>query len=74
MTQNEHQPVFPVRSMNQAELKFPRISHFSWGHVDVESHPPFEDTKVFPDGVREWDWRETGTHLCPVFSLPTLGN
>ena len=52
--------------MNQAELKSPRISHLSWGHVEVEGHPPFKDTKVFPGGAREWDWRETGTHHVPV--------
>src|SRR6476646_6075059 len=51
--------------MNQAELKSPRISHLSWGHVEVEGHPPFKDTKVFPGGAREWDWRETGTRHVP---------
>ena len=51
--------------MNQAELKSPLISHLSWGHVEVEGHPPFKDTKVFPGGAREWDWRETGTHHVP---------
>jgi hypothetical protein len=55
---------FRVRNM-QAELKSPRISHLSWGHVEVEGHPPFKDTKVFPGGAREWDWRETGTHHVP---------
>jgi hypothetical protein len=56
---------FRVRKMNQAELKSPRISHLSWGYVEVEGHPPFKDTKVFPGGAREWDWRETGTHHVP---------
>jgi hypothetical protein len=51
--------------MNQAELKSPRISHLSWGHVEVEGHPPFKDIKVFPGGAREWDWRETGTRHVP---------
>jgi hypothetical protein len=41
--------------MNQAELKPPRISHFSWGHVEVEGYLPFKDTKVFPGGAREWE-------------------
>src|SRR5262245_60920740 len=54
-----------LRNMNQAELRSPRISHLSWGHVEVEGHPPFKDTKVFPGGAREWDWRETGTHHVP---------
>ena len=51
--------------MNQAELHSPRISHLSWGRIDVEDHPPFKDTKVFPGGAREWDWGETGTHHVP---------
>ena len=42
---------FRVRNMNQAELKSPLISHLSWGHIEVEGHPPFKDTKVFPGGV-----------------------
>jgi hypothetical protein len=51
--------------MNQAELKSPRISHLSWGHVEVEGHPLFKDAKIFPGGAREWDWRETGTRHVP---------
>jgi hypothetical protein len=43
----------------------PRISRLSWGHVKIEGYPPFKDTKVFPGGAREWDWRETGTHHVP---------
>ena len=46
----------------QAE-KSPRISHLSWGHIEIEGYPPFKDAKVFPGGAREWDWRETGTHV-----------
>jgi hypothetical protein len=37
----------------------------SWGHIEVEGHPPFKDAKIFPGGAREWDWRETGTHHVP---------
>ena len=51
--------------MKQAELKSPRISHLSWGHIEVEGRPPFKDAKVFPGGAREWDWGETGTHHVP---------
>ena len=56
---------FRVRDMNQAEFKSPLIWHLSWGHIEVEGHPTFKDTKVFPGGAREWDWRETGTHHVP---------
>ena len=51
--------------MRQAEPISPRISHLSWGHIEVEGHPPFKDAKIFPGGAREWDWRETGTRHVP---------
>ena len=43
----------------------PRISHLSWGRLEVEGYPPFKDAKVFPGGARAWDWRETGTRHSP---------
>jgi hypothetical protein len=43
----------------------PRITHISWGHLEVEGYPPFKDAKVFPGGAREWDWGETGTRHVP---------
>ena len=51
--------------MGHIELNSPRISHLSWGHIEVEGHPPFKDAKIFPGGAREWDWRETGTRHVP---------
>lgn len=51
--------------MIQTERQSLRIARLSWGHVDVEGHPPFKDAKVFPGGAREWDWRETGTRHVP---------
>jgi hypothetical protein len=51
--------------MHHAELNSPRISHLSWGHIEVEGHSPFKDAKIFPGGAREWDWRETGTRHVP---------
>ena len=51
--------------MPQAESNSPRISHLSWGCIEVEGHPPFKDVKIFPGGAREWDWRETGTRHVP---------
>jgi hypothetical protein len=51
--------------MNQIEPCSPRIARLSWGHIEVEGHPPFKDAKIFPGGAREWDWRETGTHHVP---------
>jgi hypothetical protein len=51
--------------MRHAEPNSPRISRLSWGHIEVEGHPPFKDAKIFPGGAREWDWRETGTRHVP---------
>ena len=47
------------------EPNSPRISHLSWGHIEVEGYPPFKDAKIFPGGAREWNWRETGTRHVP---------
>ena len=41
--------------------KSPRITHLSWGNVEIEidgRRQRFKDAKLFP-GAREWDWRET---------------
>jgi hypothetical protein len=43
----------------------PRITHVSWGHLEIEGGARLEDAKLFPGGVRAWDWRETGTHHVP---------
>jgi len=51
--------------MREAKPDSPRISHLSWGRIEVEGHLPFKDAKIFPGGAREWDWRETGTHHEP---------
>src|SRR5687767_1929181 len=51
--------------MHQVEPHSPRISHLSWGHIEVQGYPTFKDVKVFPGGAREWDWGETGTRHVP---------
>ena len=51
--------------MQQVEPNSPRISHLSWGRIEIEGYPPFKDAKVFPGGAREWDWRETDTRHVP---------
>ncbi len=43
----------------------PRITHISWGRLEVEGVRSFKDAKLFPGGAREWDWGETGTHHVP---------
>jgi hypothetical protein len=48
-----------------AKAKSPRISHVSWGNIEVEGQGAFKDAKLYPGGAREWDWRETGTRHSP---------
>ena len=43
----------------------PRISHLSWGRLEVEGRGAFKDAKLYPGGARAWDWRETGTRHVP---------
>jgi hypothetical protein len=43
----------------------PRISHLSWGRLEVEGQGAFKDAKLYPGGARAWDWRETGTRHVP---------
>ena len=43
-------------------LQSPRISHLSWGNLEVEKNKSFKDAKLYPGGMRKWDWKETGTN------------
>ncbi len=49
----------------QRSTRSPRITHLSWGRLEVEGRPAFKDAKLFPGGAREWDWSETGTAHVP---------
>ncbi len=49
----------------QHSTRSPRITHLSWGRLEVEGRPAFKDAKLFPGGAREWDWSETGTAHVP---------
>ena len=50
----------------EQEATSPRISHLSWGRLEIEGqHGAFKDAKIFPGGTREWDWNETGTRHEP---------
>jgi hypothetical protein len=51
--------------MTASEASSPRITHVSWGRLEVEGHPPFKDAKIYPGGARKWDWAETGTRHNP---------
>lgn len=46
--------------------KSPEITKFSWGKINIEGYDGvFKDVKLFPGGVRKWDWNETGTGHSP---------
>ncbi len=44
------------------------ITHLEWGTIEVTINGKkhrFKDCKLWPEGAREWDWRETGTEHDP---------
>ena len=43
----------------------PKITHISWGRMEVEGVGSGKDFKLYPGGGRAWDWRETGTEHDP---------
>ena len=43
----------------------PRITHISWGRMEVEGVGSGKDFKLYPGGGRAWDWNETGTRHVP---------
>ena len=51
--------------MAHAHPPSPRITHLSWGRMEVEGLGTGRDFKLYPGGGRAWDWRETGTHHVP---------
>ncbi len=50
--------------MNEARPS-PRITHISWGRMEVEGLGRGRDFKLYPGGGRAWDWTETNTHHVP---------
>jgi hypothetical protein len=50
---------------NNKQKQSPRITHISWGRMDVEGLGTGRDFKLFPGGGRESDWTETDTHHVP---------
>ena len=51
--------------MTPTGLRSPRITHISWGRIEVEGIGTGRDFKLYPGGGREWDWTETNTHHVP---------
>lgn len=59
--------------MTEQEERSPKITHLTWGRLDVEGrNGSFKDAKLFPGGARGWDWYETGTHHEPGIQLADL--
>ena len=51
--------------MADTPVRSPRITHISWGRMDVEGLGIGKDFKLYPGGGRAWDWNETGTRHVP---------
>jgi hypothetical protein len=51
--------------MNKQIPASPRITHLSWGRLEVEGEGRFKDARLYPGGARAWDWNETGTSHRP---------
>jgi hypothetical protein len=43
----------------------PRVTHISWGRMEVDGLAPGKDFKLYPGGGRPWDWSENGTRHVP---------
>jgi hypothetical protein len=54
-----------MNAENEKQKKSPKITHISWGRMDVEGLGTGRDFKLYPGGGRKWDWSETGTHHVP---------
>jgi hypothetical protein len=53
-------------SMMAASLQHsPKITHISWGNMEVDGLGKGRDFKLYPGGGRGWDWNETNTHHVP---------
>ena len=51
--------------MSDNPTQSPKVTHISWGRMEVEGLGTGRDFKLYPGGGREWDWTETGTHHVP---------
>ncbi len=51
--------------MAEQQARSPRITHLSWGRMEVEGLGRGRDFKLYPGGGGAWDWTETGTHHVP---------
>ena len=52
-------------AMKEQRLYSPRITHISWGRMEIEGLGEGKDFKLYPGGGRAWDWDETNTRHVP---------
>jgi hypothetical protein len=43
----------------------PKITHISWGRMEIDGLGAGRDFKLYPGGGQAWDWKETNTHHSP---------
>jgi len=55
----------PTADRNTSPARSPRITHISWGRIDVEGLGTGKDFRLHPGGGRPWDWSEHGTRHEP---------
>lgn len=48
------------------------ITKSVWGNIDVNGLGSGKDWKLHPNGGREWDWNETGTHHNPGIQITDI--
>ena len=56
-------------NVNQMLVRSPRITHISWGKMEIEGVGIGRDFKLYPGGGRQWDWKETNTHHIPGIQI-----
>lgn len=59
-----------ARDPKEREGTSPRITHLSWGRLEIEdAKDAYKDAKLWPGGSRAWDWNETGTSHTPGIQI-----
>jgi len=51
--------------MTERTTRSPKITHISWGRMEIDGLGVGKDFKLYPGGGRAWDWNETGTRHVP---------
>jgi hypothetical protein len=63
--------LFSVEDMREAKPDSPRISHLSWGRIEVEGHLPFT-LRFFPAAHGNGTGVRRAHVMCPAFSPPNV--